>query len=133
RRGRALAAELAGRDGLVVAAAGSHPFSDPEEQEIAPDPRYRRFAKHAGASARRQGVQGLHVHVGMPDPDACWRALEWILPWLPLLLALSANSPYLAGRETGLASSRAEVLAQLPRSGAPAAFRSYREWESFVE
>jgi carboxylate-amine ligase len=56
-----------------------------------------------------------------------------VLPWLPVLLAVSANSPYLAGRETGLASSRAEILALLPRSGAPPIFASYDEWEAFAE
>ena len=61
------------------------------------------------------------------------RALEGVLPWLPLVLAISANSPYLAGEETGLASGRAEVLAMLPRASAPPVFRSFAEWEAFVE
>jgi carboxylate-amine ligase len=61
------------------------------------------------------------------------RALEGVLPWLPVVLALSANSPYLAGEETGLASKRAEVLALLPRATAPPVFTSYAEWEAFVE
>jgi carboxylate-amine ligase len=61
------------------------------------------------------------------------QALEGVLPWLPLVLALSANSPYLAGEETGLASKRAEVLAELPRAAAPPAFGSYAAWEGFVE
>ena len=60
-------------------------------------------------------------------------ALESVLPWLPLVLALSANSPYLAGVETGLASNRAELLALLPRSGAPPIFASYADWERFAE
>jgi carboxylate-amine ligase len=61
------------------------------------------------------------------------RALEGVLPWLPVVLALSANSPYLAGEDTGLASKRAEVLAELPRAAAPPVFDSYAEWEGFVE
>jgi carboxylate-amine ligase len=130
---RRAAAEVAGANGLVVAAAGSHPTSRPEEQEIAPDPRYREFVEYAGPTARRQGVSGLHVHVGMPSADDCYRVLETILPWLPLVLALSANSPYLAGVDTGMRSVRAEVLALLPRAGAPPALRSYAEWEAFVE
>ena len=130
---RRAAAEIAANDGLRIAAAGTHPFSDPETQEIAADPRYREFVGFAGVSARRQGVSGLHVHVGMPDAEACYAALEAVLPWLPLVLALSANSPYLAGAATGLASNRAEVLAQLPRAGAPPPFGSYEGWEAFVE
>jgi glutamate---cysteine ligase / carboxylate-amine ligase len=130
---RSAAAEIAGAHGLLLAAAGSHPTSRPEEQEIAPEERYREFVEYAGPSARRQGVSGLHVHVGMPSADDCFRVMELILPWLPLVLALSANSPYFAGEETGMLSVRAEVLGFLPRAGAPPPVRSYAEWESFVD
>jgi carboxylate-amine ligase len=82
---------------------------------------------------RHQGVQGLHVHVGMASADDCWRCLEGILPWLPVVLALSANSPWLAGEVTGMASNRAPVLAELPRAGAPPAFGGYAGWERWVE
>jgi glutamate---cysteine ligase / carboxylate-amine ligase len=130
---RAAADEGAKANGLRLAAAGTHPFSLPQAQDIAPDPRYREFVEYAGVSARRQAVCGLHVHVGMPGPEECMHALEGVLPWLPLVLALSANSPFLAGEETGLASARAEVLALLPRAAAPPVFASYEEWEAFVE
>jgi carboxylate-amine ligase len=130
---RRLGAELAKERGLELAAAGTHPFSRPKDQEIAEEDRYVEFVEYAGISARRQGVSGLHVHVGMPSADACFHALEATLPWLPVILAMSANSPFLAGEETGLASNRAEVLAQLPRSGPPPAFRSYEDWEAFIE
>jgi glutamate---cysteine ligase / carboxylate-amine ligase len=130
---REAAADVARANGLAVAASGSHPVSRPELQEIAPEERYRDFVEYAGPSAKRQGVSGLHVHVGMPSADDCFRVMETILPWLPLLLALSANSPYLAGAETGMRSIRAEVLGYLPRAGAPPALRSYAEWEAFVE
>jgi carboxylate-amine ligase len=69
----------------------------------------------------------------MPDAETCFRVMETILPWLPLVLALSANSPYFEGRETGMLSIRAEVLGLLPRNGAPPAFRDYAEWERFIE
>jgi glutamate---cysteine ligase / carboxylate-amine ligase len=130
RRG---ASEAAAEHGLVIAAAGTHAFSVPTAQQVAPDPRYLEFVEYAGISARRQAVCGLHVHVGMPGPDECMVALEGVLPWLPVVLALSANSPFLGGEETGLASSRAEVLGLLPRAAAPPAFDSYAEWEAFVE
>jgi len=130
RRAAAAAAESLG---LRLAAAASHPISPPEDQAVVPEQRYLDFVEYAGVSARFQGVSGLHVHVGVPDPESCYRALEGVLPWLPLVLALSANSPYFAGRETGLASSRAAVLAQLPRAGGPPAFGSYTEWEAWVE
>jgi glutamate---cysteine ligase / carboxylate-amine ligase len=130
---RRTAAELLEERGLRLAAAGSHPFAEPEELEVVDDKRYQEFVGYAGVTARRQGVSGLHVHVGMPGADECMATLETILPWMPLVLALSVNSPYLAGRATGLASNRAEVLAQLPRSGAPPEFGSYRAWEGWVE
>jgi carboxylate-amine ligase len=69
----------------------------------------------------------------MPDAETCYRVLEQVLPWLPLVLALSANSPYFEGRETGMRSIRAEVLGILPRHAAPPPVRSYAEWEAFVE
>jgi len=62
-----------------------------------------------------------------------FRVMETILPWLPVVLALSANSPYFEGRDTGMLSIRAEVLGFLPRHGAPPAFRDYAEWERFIE
>jgi glutamate---cysteine ligase / carboxylate-amine ligase len=130
---RRTASEIAAQHGLRVAASGSYPTSIPAEQEIAPAERYLNFVEYAGATARRQGVSGLHVHVGMPDADACFRVMESILPWLPVVLALSANSPYFERQDTGMLSIRAEVLGYLPRSGAPPAFRDYAEWEAFVE
>jgi glutamate---cysteine ligase / carboxylate-amine ligase len=130
---RRATAELASENGLRIAAAGSYPTALPEQQEIADAQRYRDFVDYAGPSARRQGVSGLHVHIGMPDAETCFRVLETVLPWLPLVLAVSANSPYFEGRETGMRSIRAEILGILPRHAAPPAVSSYAEWERFVE
>jgi glutamate---cysteine ligase / carboxylate-amine ligase len=129
---RAAGAEAAGALGLALLAAGTHPRTRPGEQEIVDEPRYREMLEYAGATARRQGVNGLHVHVGMPDGDAALHALEGALPWLPVVLALSASSPYLAGEETGFSSNRAVVLSELPRSGAPPPFARWSEWEAHV-
>jgi carboxylate-amine ligase len=129
---RARTSEALERLGLVMAAAGSHPVAEPEALPITDEKRYQEMVGYAGVTARRQGVNGLHVHVAMPGPDECVRTLETILPWMPLVLALSANSPYIAGRATGLASNRAEILAQLPRSSAPPVFESYAGWESWI-
>jgi len=130
---RARAKEAAAEKGLVLAASGTWPTAVPEEQPVVESPAYRKFVDYAGPSARRQYVSGLHVHVGMASPEACMAALEALLPWLPLVLSLSANSPYVAGADTGLRSARAEILALLPRSGAPPVFSSYEDWERFVE
>jgi len=130
---RRAAAEAAAAEGLAIAAAATHPFARPEAQPIVKEQRYVTFVGYGGISVRRQGVQGLHVHVGMPSAEECWRCLEAILPWLPVVLALSANSPWFAGELTGMASNRAPVLGELPRAGAPPAFASYEEWESWIE
>jgi glutamate---cysteine ligase / carboxylate-amine ligase len=130
---RARAKHAAGEAGLVLAAAGTWPTAVPEEQPVGESPAYRKFVHYAGPSARRQYVSGLHVHVGMESPEACMAALEAVLSWLPLVLALSANSPYVAGEDTELRSARAEILALLPRSAAPPVFADYKDWERFVE
>jgi glutamate---cysteine ligase / carboxylate-amine ligase len=130
---RSRAKDAAGEAGLVLAAAGTWPTAVPEEQPVGESPAYRTFVDYAGPSARRQYVSGLHVHVGMESPEACMAALEAVLPWLPLALALSANSPYAAGEDTGLRSARGEILALLPRSAAPPVFARYEDWERFVE
>jgi carboxylate-amine ligase len=130
---RADAKRLAGDAGLAVAAVGTWPPARAEDQPVTPENGYLRFVEYAGPSARRQFCNGLHIHVGVQSPDACMRTLEGVLPWLPVILAASANSPYLGGVATGLASNRAELLALLPRSGSPPVFGSYGEWERFAE
>jgi glutamate---cysteine ligase / carboxylate-amine ligase len=130
---RAAADAIARRNGLRIAAAGAHPVTPPEELPIVQEQRYLEMLAYVGPIARRQGVSGLHVHVGVDSAEACFHALEGVLQWLPLVLALSVNSPYFGGRETELLSTRAAILAELPRSGAPPAFRSYDDWERWVE
>lgn len=132
-RMREAAATLAERHGARIAAVAAHPFSPSVEQRLSSDERYRPMIEEVGPTAKRQNVCGLHVHVGMPSGDACHRALEGVLPWLPIVLAVSANSPYLDGEANGLASNRAEALALLPRNGAPPAFGSYDAWEAYAE
>ena len=130
---RARAKDGVAEAGLAVAGAGVWPTAVPEGEAITQDEGYLQFVEYAGPSARRQVCSGLHVHVAVESPEACMTALEWVLPWLPVLLAISANAPYLDGRETGLASTRAELLALLPRSAGPPRFDSYAEWERFAE
>jgi carboxylate-amine ligase len=130
-RGEVLGA--AASHGLAVAAAGTHPFSAPEEQQIVAEPRYLKMLGEMGTGARRQLVCGLHVHVGMESFDACLRTLDAVVPWLPSVLALSLNSPYLVGEETGELSLRAARLLELPRGGPPPAFASPQDWEEQIE
>ena len=133
REGRAEAHRLAASCDVVLAASGTWPLADVSAMSVTPEPGYLEFVEYAGSAALRQTCAGLHVHVGVESPEACMAALEWVLPWLPALLAVSASSPYLAAEETGLASTRAELLALLPRGGTPPAFASYEEFDRFAE
>jgi carboxylate-amine ligase len=133
RRLRSAAAERAAAHGLAVAAAGSHPTAALESLPVVQEERYTSMIRDLGWAARRQGVNGLHVHVGMPSPEEAWERLESVLGWLPAVLALSCNSPFLDGQETGMLSNRAAVLAELPRGGAPPSFVSFAAWEAWVD
>jgi carboxylate-amine ligase len=130
---RAVAAEIAAENGLVLAAAGAHPTASYDSLPIVQEERYLAMLRDVGYAARRQGVNGLHVHVGVETGDACYERLEAVLPWLPVVLALSANSPFAEGVATGMQSNRALVLAELPRAGAPPTFGSYAAWVAWVE
>ncbi len=130
---RLAAVRVARANGLVVAAAGAHPTASLESLPVVQEERYVEMIRRIGYAARRQGVNGLHVHVGVESAERCYERLEAVLPWLPVVLALSANSPYVEGVDTGMQSVRAGVLAELPRSGAPPAFGSYGAWEAWIE
>ena len=83
--------------------------------------------------ARREPTFGLHVHVAVPEPDAALRALNAVRAHLPVLLALSANSPYWQGRDSGLASARTPIFQAFPRTGPPRAFRDYAEYVEAID
>jgi carboxylate-amine ligase len=129
---RGVVREAAAREGLALAATGSHAFAVPEQQEIVAEPRYLALLEERPA-ARRQLVCGLHVHVGMTSFGRCLEALEFVLPWLPAVLAVSLNSPYLAGEDHGLYSARAGLLLELPRAGPPPLLGRGEGWADAVE
>jgi carboxylate-amine ligase len=130
---RAAADRIARANGFVIAAAGAHPTVPLESLPVVQEPRYLEMLEQVGYPARRQGVNGLHVHVGVDSAEHCYERFEAVLSWLPIVLALSANSPYVDGLANGMLSNRAGVLAELPRGGPPPAFDSYDDWEAWVE
>ena len=130
---RAAAAQIARDNGLVIAAAGAHPTAALSLLPVVQEERYLEMIQRLGYVAQRQGVNGLHVHVGVESAERCWERLEAVVPWLPVVLALSANSPFVEGRPTGMLSNRALILAELPRGGAPPSFDGYDAWEAWVE
>ena len=120
----------AAREGVLVAAAGTHPFSHAEDQPITSAHRYRELVAALRYPARRTLCFGMHVHVAVDGADKALAIIEALLPELPLLLALSASSPFWDGEETGLASMRLIVLQTMPRTGLPPAFQSWREFDA---
>ena len=130
---RAVAGSIARDNGYVIAAAGAHPTAALSSLPVVQEERYREMVERLGYVAKRQGVNGLHVHVGVESAERCWERLEAVLPWLPVVLALSANSPFVEGEQTGMLSNRASILAELPRGGAPPGFAGYADWEAWVE
>jgi carboxylate-amine ligase len=127
-----LAAELAAQ-GLAVAAAGTHPSALWTETRVSPASRYQVILRTMADLARREPTFALHVHIGVEDPERAIRLLNRLRAHLPLLLALSANSPFWQGRATGLASSRTPVFGMFPRTGIPRRFSSYEDWVQSVD
>jgi len=118
-------------NGYSIAAAGLHPTARWRELEHAEKPRYRAQLDRIQYPQHRNTTAGLHVHVGVDDADkAVWVANE-LRRYLPMLLALSANSPYWNGFDTGLQSARARIFEGLPNTGIPTAFDSYEAFERF--
>jgi glutamate---cysteine ligase / carboxylate-amine ligase len=123
----ALAADLA-RSGLRAASAGTHPFALWSETRVSSGARYQLIYESMRELARREPTFALHVHVGMPDPESAVELLNRLRPHIPLLLALSANSPYWQGRDSGFCSARTPIFQAFPRVGIPRAFGSYGDY-----
>ena len=123
---------LAEEHGLVLVAGATHPFADWRVQEIYPDPRYARVVEDLQLVARSNLIFGLHVHVGIEDREAAIRIMNSLRYFLPHILALSTNSPFWLGMETGYKSYRAKVFENFPRTNLPDSFASYSEFEQYV-
>jgi carboxylate-amine ligase len=123
---------LAEENGLVLVAGATHPFADWKDQEIYPDPRYDKVVEDLQLVARSNLIFGLHVHVGIEDREAAIRVMNSLRYFLPHILALSTNSPFWLGMETGYKSYRAKVFEHFPRTNLPDSFASYSEFEAYV-
>lgn len=119
--------------GVELAAAGTHPFSNPVEQPFTRGDHHLKVEEEMGWVARTQAIYGLHVHVAVPDEETAIQATGVLSRHVPLLLALSGNSPFWRGSDTRLSSTRIKVFEIFPRSGLPPAFRSWEEFEGHVE
>lgn len=126
-------AQIAASDGLKIAAAGTHPFSHWKDQEITDDPRYHTIVHDLQMLARANLIFGLHVHVGIGDRERGIHIMNAARYFVPHILALSTNSPFWLGRNTGYKSYRTKVFDKFPRTGIPEYFNSLSEYENFLK
>ena len=124
---------LASQNGMLLAAGSTHPFSDWKLQEIYPDERYRRVVEDMQLIARANLVFGLHVHIGIEDRNTAIHIMNSMRYFLPHILALSSNSPFWMGMNTGFKSYRVKVFERFPRTGIPDTFANWSEYENFVD
>ena len=130
---RRMVMELAARNGLVIAAAGTHPFSSWLDQEITPLERYIGVKEDLQELAQSLLIFGTHVHIGIEDPEFRIDAMNACRYFLPHVLALSTSSPFWMGRNTGLKSYRSIVFRSFPRTGIPRTMNSSADYEEFVD
>ncbi len=131
---RAALFALADDQGVALGATGTHPLSDYREQHIIGTEHYRRVEEGLQYVARRNNTFSLHVHVGIQGADRAVRVCDRLRPVLPTLLALSANSPYVDGRDSGLHSARTQTFTKsFPRCGIPDPYGSWAGWSEYVD
>jgi carboxylate-amine ligase len=125
--------DIAARRGLTIGSSGTHPFALWEDQRIASRQRYRELVNALRFVARQELIFGLHVHVGLDDPDKAIHVANGMRVHLPVLLALSANSPFWRGDGTGMASTRLPIFRAFPRVGVPPSYRDWADYERQIE
>ena len=125
--------QLSKDNGLRLASAATHPFADWRMQEIYPDERYRNIVEDMQLVARANLIFGLHVHVGVEDRETAVHLMNHARYFVPHILALSTNSPFWLGMNTGLKSYRCKVFDKFPRTNLPDYFPSWGEYENFVK
>jgi carboxylate-amine ligase len=124
--------DLARQNGLGLAAGGSHPFAQWHKQEIYPDDRYRTIVEDMKMVARANLIFGLHVHIGVEDRETAIQIMNGARYFLPHILALSTNSPFWEGMDTGFKSYRCKVFERFPRTNIPDIYTSWHEFEDYV-
>jgi len=133
RERRARLFELVERMGLALGATGTHPWADYLDQRIIDTPHYRRLSHDLGWVAQRNNTWSMHVHMGVRGADRAIAVCDRMRELLPFLLAVSANSPFLDRRDTGLHSVRTEIFTRtFPRCGIPSSFGDWNAYADFV-
>jgi glutamate---cysteine ligase / carboxylate-amine ligase len=125
---------LAAARGVALGATGTHPWSDYREQPNIDTEHYHRVVDGLQYVARRNNTFSIHVHVGVRDPDRAVRVCDRLRPVLPLLLAISANSPYVDARDAGLHSARSQTFTKsFPRCGIPDSFGTWAAYRDYID
>lgn len=132
RRLRKLVSEVAAGLNLKIGAAGTHPFSHWTTQLITPNPRYDEIVNEMQEAARSNLIFGLHVHVGIADKNMAIHIMNSIRYFLPHVYALSSNSPFWEGRNTGFKSFRTKVFDKFPRTGLPDYFNDWDDYKNYI-
>ncbi len=109
--------------------SSTHPYARWQEQQLSEGERYAQLEQRLRWMLHRYNIVGMHVHIGMPDGETCIQASNHLLPLLPMFLALSANSPYWAGHDTGLASARIKIAEGLSQGGMPFYFQNWADFQ----
>ena len=130
---RSAAARAAEEAGAVLVAVGAHPLEDDRPVRVTPKPRYERIVEEFGIVGREASVCGMHVHVDVADDDEGVAVLDGLRPWLPVLRALSVNSPFWRGQDTGFASWRTQVWGRWPTTGPAEPFGSGKRYHEAAE
>ena len=125
--------EIAASRGLAIGSSGTHPFALWEDQRIASRQRYRALVNALRFVARQELIFGLHVHVGLDDPDKAIHVANGMRVHVPVLLALSANSPFWRSDASGLISTRTPIFRAFPRVGIPPAYRDWDDYSAQIE
>ena len=125
--------ETAASKNLAIGCAGTHPFAMWEDQRIVARPRYRDLISALRFVARQELIFGMHVHVGVDDPDKAIHVANGMRVHMPMLLALSANSPFWRADATGLASTRTPIFRAFPRVGMPPTYKDWEDYEQRIE
>src|SRR3954462_10165814 len=134
REARRRGVALADAHGVALASTGTHPLRDYREQHIIDTPHYDRVREGLQYVAHRNNTFALQVHVGVQGGDRAIKACDRLRPILPTLLAISANSPFVDGQDSGLHSARTQTFTKsFPRCGVPDPFESWRNWQDYVE
>lgn len=130
---RSVIAHIAKQNGLLIGAASTHPFAKWQDQEIYPDEHYQNVVRDMQMLARSLLIFGMHIHIGIENRETQIQIMNVIRYFLPHILAISTNSPFWMGMDTGLKSYRSKIFERFPRTNLPDYFASWGEYESYID